>query len=411
MSSKQLDRIVICYLPAMDLRRVNRDTCSYISGLLDSFPWVEIHTLPAVDHVPTLLTGTYPHEHGVWGPKLNLNKANRGRISRLFARLPDLVTTTAQGLYHLVRQPMELAMIPPRRRARFEILRFKFIKYPVDNDVVLPINGMASIFTVVGSERCKYIYEGQLDGLNRLPDKLASSARTIEMVEVHALDEVQHWMLDAADKVAESYRRVDNFVEELHTKCLRNGYGFLVLCDHGMEPVIGTIGLMESLKSLRLTDEEFDFYIENTRATFWLHTERARKTILELLASLDHGIVVPRGELSRFQIHFQNSDYGDVYFYAEPGYIFYHNDFYQPIANVALSLLDRQQRCRLWNPRHRGDHGYFPEHACERGFMILADKDFTTSLESAVLIDFAPSVLALLGQESPDSMNGRPVFA
>ena len=103
------------------------------------------------------------------------------------------------------------------------------------------------------------------------------------------------------------------------------------------------------------------------------------------------------------------ADYGDVYFYAEPGYILFPNDFYQPIANVALSLLDRHQRCRLWNPRHRGDHGYFPEHACERGFMILADENFSTSLDSAALVDFAPSVLALLGQERPDSMKGRSV--
>lgn len=140
MSSEHTDRIVICYLPAMDLRRINHDTCPFISDLFNSFPWLEIQTLPAVDHVPTLLTGTYPHEHGVWGPKLNPDKANRRGISRLFDRLPDLVTTTAQGLYHLVREPMEFATMPPRRRARFEMLRFKFIKHPEDNDVVLPIN-------------------------------------------------------------------------------------------------------------------------------------------------------------------------------------------------------------------------------------------------------------------------------
>jgi hypothetical protein len=346
----------------------------------------------------------------MWGPKLNPGKADRSGISRMFDRLPDLLTTTSQGVYHLVREPLELATMPPRRRTRFEILRFKFIKHPEDNDVVLPINGMESIFTTVGSGQCKYVYEGRQDGLDRLPDRLGNHSRTIEMVEVHCLDEVQHWMLDMADIVADGYRRVDRFVHDLHARCLGNGYGFMVLCDHGMEPVIGTIDLIGGLKSLGITDDEFDYYIENTRATFWLHTQRAREAILELLASLEHGIVVPREELARYRIHFRNSDYGDVYFYAEPGYIFFRNDFYQPIANVALSLLDRQQRSRLRNPRHRGDHGYFPEHPCERGFMILADEDFSTSLECAELIDFAPSVLALLGKKCPDSMKGQPVF-
>ena len=61
MGSNSFDRIVICYVPAMDLRRVDSSSCPYVSSLLNDFPWVEIRNFPTVDNVPSLLTGAYPH--------------------------------------------------------------------------------------------------------------------------------------------------------------------------------------------------------------------------------------------------------------------------------------------------------------------------------------------------------------
>ena len=42
--------------------------------------------------------------------------------------------------------------------------------------------------------------------------------------------------------------------------------------------------------------------------------------------------------------------------------------------------------------------------------MVFAAESFLTTFHSAALIDFAPSVLSLLGCEIPPTMKGTPIF-
>ena len=42
--------------------------------------------------------------------------------------------------------------------------------------------------------------------------------------------------------------------------------------------------------------------------------------------------------------------------------------------------------------------------------MLLAEQDFATTANPAALVDFAPSVLALLGRDVPGSMKGKSIF-
>lgn len=393
----------------MDSRRVGA-CCPHVSHLLRSFPSVGLSNLPTVDNVPTLLTGAYPHEHEVWGPKLPLTPRTGGSVARAVDFLPDLLTTTAQCALHVLAGPLELATMPPRRRRRFEIQRFKFVKYGPRNPVTLPIHGFPSLFTVAGSERCRFTFHTRLDTLDRLLPKLASDDLAIEMVEIHCLDELQHWRLDRESEIAGYYRAVDDFVAELHRQCRERGWAFLVLCDHGMEPVVGSMDLRGALESLGPGAEGLDFFIENTRATFWFHNEAVREAVRSLLGRFEHGAFVFREELTRYGIHVPDRGYGDAYFYARPGHVLFPNDFYQPVVNAAQALLDWQQRPRLRDPVHKGDHGYFPESECERGYMILADLAFTVRSESASVLDFAPSVLHLLGCRPAETMKGQPAF-
>lgn len=131
---------------------------------------------------------------------------------------------------------------------------------------------------------------------------------------------------------------------------------------------------------------------------------------MDLLESLPHSRVLKWEDLADFGVRFENADFGDVYLYLEPGYIIFPNDFEHPLASRVLALVDWQQRPRFWNPRHRSDHGYLPDADSEIGFMILADESFTATSAEAQMVDFAPSVLALLGEQPADSMPGRAVF-
>ena len=406
----RLDHLVVLYIPALDLRRIDLKTCPHLSSLLASYPWVRMLTLPMADHVPTLLTGTYPSEHGLWGPKLRTGHRIRTVPQRLIDCLPDLVTTTVQCTLHMVRGPVDLATIAPKRRRRFEILRFKYVTQMRTEGVMLPINGKPSIFTVLGPEQCRYVFHDNHRRLRQLIDVIAEGDQTLEMVEPHSLDRLAHWNLDNPERMADAYRRMDNFVAAVHAKCRRTGTGLLLLSDHGMEPVIGYVDLFGELGALDVPPDDYDLFVENTRSTFWFHSDAARSKIMSRLTALEHGTLVHREEMKKFSLHFPDNAYGDAYFYASPGYTFYPNDFHRPLASWTLALRDWQQRPRLHDPRHKGDHGYFPEHPSECGFMLLAEHHFATTSTAASLVDFAPSVLAILGRETPHCMIGNPIF-
>jgi hypothetical protein len=129
-----------------------------------------------------------------------------------------------------------------------------------------------------------------------------------------------------------------------------------------------------------------------------------------MLSSIEHGRVQSYEDLQEYNIKFPDSSYGEFYFRADPGYIIFPHDFYQPLANLYLGLTDWQQRSRVLNPKHRGYHGYPPNNESEKGFMILLDDRYKTTKKEVEIIDVAPTVLGLLGYEKPDYMVGDCVF-
>jgi hypothetical protein len=115
-------------------------------------------------------------------------------------------------------------------------------------------------------------------------------------------------------------------------------------------------------------------------------------------------------DLECFGICFTNTDFGEIYLYPEPGYILFPNDFHHVLANRILAVADWRRRPRSSQPAHRSDHGYLPQAASETGFVLLADDRFEAVSHQVEMVDLAPSLLALLALEAPDTMRGRAIF-
>ena len=405
-----LERIFIAYVPGLDLRRVDGESCPHLTTLLDAHPAATFKAPATSDCMPVLLTGTYPHQYGLWGPKLRRAVTRPTMSSKFVDAVPDIVTTTLQCVRHVIREPVDMAGVPPRRRRRFDMCFFKHIKTRGGGDVTAPINGIPSFFSVVGSSRSRFLYLPGLKGLERHLPTLANGDHAVEMVEIHCLDQIQHWMADREQEVRNAYREVDDFISQLNAKCSEQDCAFIVLCDHGSEPVRGTLDVMRGIRRSGLDHHEFDFYVENTRARFWLHTERARERIMGLLESLPNSQVLSWKDLGRFGINFPNTDFGEVYLYPDPGYILFPNDFHHVLANRILAMTDWQQRPRFSKPAHRSDHGYLPQAESETGFVILADERFERVSDRVDMVDVAPSLLSLLGLDAPDTMRGQSIF-
>jgi hypothetical protein len=407
MRATPFQRLLVCYVPAIDLREVAAGAFPYVAQLLSSYPSVHFRTQPTTDQLATLLTGTWPHEHGLWGPRLKPGWQSRTPVQRLVDMLPDVATTTGQCALHALNGPIDLATMPPRRHRRFDWLRFNIKQLDDVAKVLQPINGMPSLCTVVGARRSRYVYHDDFWDLDRLFDTVGNGDLTLEMVDVHCLDHLQHWNMGDRQQIRAFYRGVDGFIAALHTKSLSGGLGFVLLCDHGMEPIDRVVDLQEVLQDLDLPLDSYDVFVENTKATFWFHDDRAGARIIDGLRSSQLGSLREWEEMRRYGLVFDDNSYGDAYFYARLGTTFFPNDFHQPLACLVRTVSDRQQRRRFRVPWHQADHGYLPDNDCEIGFMVLAEEGYEAVNRDVALVDIAPTLLDLLQLPKPDTMKGQ----
>jgi len=401
-------RLFVCYIPGLDARRVTAGHTPFLHELRGSSPTVSIATLPNTELLPTLITGVWPHEHGIWQVSLT-PEARAARPPQPVDRLPDLFTTTLQCLRQLVDSSYDLAAVPSRRRRRFDLHRFKYTRRERDGGVMARIGGRSTLFGMLPGES-RYLFTKRFESLDRLGRELPSGRFALEFLEMYALDLLQHWHMDRPSALDRAYRATDEFVRRLHARCAERGVTLMVLVDHGQEPVVGSVPLQQELRRAGVSELDYSCFVEVALARFWFHTEDARARITERLRGLSHCRLLGWRDLRAFHIAFEDDACGELYLASEPGWIFFPHDFYQPLASLFLGLTDWHQRPRLLQPRHRGNHGYLPEHPSEQGYAILAHPGYHAARPEIELIDFAPSVLRLLGRTPPPDLRGTAAF-
>jgi predicted AlkP superfamily pyrophosphatase or phosphodiesterase len=401
-------RLFVAYVPGLDARRLDAQRTPFLHELRASFPPIALRTLPTTELLPTLITGVHPHEHGIWQVRLK-PEARSMPPPRWSDRLPDVFSTTLQCLRQFTDLSYDLAAVPARRRRDFDLARFKYTRRERDGRVMETIGASESLFGILG-ERSRYRFTKRFGALATLGEELPTARYQLELLEMYALDLFEHWHMDQSEALDRAYRKTDDFVRQVHANARARGVSLMVLVDHGQEPVVGTIPLARMLRTPGLAEREYSCFIEAAMARFWFHTDRARTQIREGLARLSHTRVLSWRDLAAYGIHFEDDSFGEIYACADPGWLFFPHDFYQPLANLFLGLSDPHQRPRAFQPRHRGNHGYLPEHPSERGFVLLADEAWRASRSEMSIVDFAPSVLTLLGHAAPSRMRGSPAF-
>ncbi len=401
-----IDKLMVFYATALDLRRLDHANTPYMTGLIDKYPWTRINTFPEVDLIPSLYTGLYPHEHEIWQVRLksDINLDNKAP----YEYLPDIATTTAQCFAHMVTGSYDLASIPPWRRKRFEIFKTKYMKQDLKH--YQKLNDHDTFLGMIGEDNCTYFFNSRLDRLEEVLSRLFNHSKRLEMIQTHAIDTLEHWNLDDNEKINQIFKKLDDFMRKLHSLCIKNGATLLILSDHGQEAVKGTFNLIEKMEELGIKNHEITYYIEASKARFWFHTDTAREKLLHYLSGIQNGNLMRYDDLHKYNVRFENDRCGEYYLILNPGYIFFPNDFYQPLGNLYLGVTNGQQRKRLNDPVYRGYHGYLPENESEKGLLILTDDRYKADKKEIETIDFAPTVLDLLGCERPSYLKGKCAF-
>jgi hypothetical protein len=392
----------------MDLRRVNRKDTPFMAKLLDAYPYVEFRNLPSNELFPTIVTGVDPTKHGVWGVKRN----NQERISRpgLFGKLPDWMTTTAQCCLHSLTNSYDLAAIPPRRRCEFEITRTKYKRRRKKPEALFRIGGFDTILGIVGPDRSRYIFSSTSKPIKKLLPLLCLDYHILEILELYSIDRYQQWNLDNAEDVNKFYGSIDDFLRKLAAKCEAVGMSLMIFSDHGHEKIRESIDIVSLLKNLDIPAEDYSYFLEVSSIRLWFHTAEARRKITERLFLIKPGKLLSYKEMATYHIPLTDASYGEVFFFLDPGFIFFPHDFYHPLANAFLGLFDRMQRKRLSSPKHRGNHGHLPDFDAENSFVVMVDKGFKPNGENAHILDLAPTILTILEHPPPQYMNGKCLF-
>jgi hypothetical protein len=401
-------RLLVCYVPGLDTRHISDAVTPAIAELISQYSCVEITTIPNTELVPTLLSGVYPHEHQVWQVSVDARRKSTTR-QRMVDALPDLVTTTAQCIRQKLDPDFDLAGIPPRRRREFTQHRFKYTRRAASPEIMAEFNGYKTIFGLLGKD-ARYRFTYSFDTLDSLAQDIPSHALKFEFLEMYALDLYQHWHLDNDAGMREALHRTDKFVASLRDGCARNGKTLVMLSDHGQEPVTDTIPLVRTLQDSGVPRADYSYYCELACTRLWFHAECARKTIVSKLQKLKNCSLLHFSEMHQHQICFDDARFGEYYVMADAGSIFFPHDFYQPLANIYLGLFGPSQRSRIFNPIHRGNHGYLPHYPSEKGFLVVVDDGIKPNRETMSLIDFAPTMLSYLGAAIPSHMTGCSVM-
>jgi hypothetical protein len=400
--------VLVCYIPGLDARRIDERRTPYLHTLRQRFPVTDIRTLPCTELVPTMISGTLPHQHRLWQVSLR-PEFRAGAPSGLAGRIPDAIVSTAQLARHFFDREYDLAVIPWRRRRRFELHRFKYTRRSASADSLQEFAGNRTIFGLLG-DRARYVFTKDFDALPALAERLPSGERALEFLEMYAFDLVQHWHLGDDTVMDDALARTDRFVRRLHAQCCARGVRFMLLVDHGQERLVGTIPLVQALRRAGVPQSEFSYFVELGSARLWFHSDRARRVLPEALRALPHVTLLSWREMHYYGVRFEDDAFGELYAFADPGHIFFPHDFYQPLGNVVLGLIDKQQRARARQPVHRGNHGYLPEHPSERGWMLLDDATLKPQHAAVRLVDIAPTLLSLVGATPPEYMHGRVLY-
>jgi hypothetical protein len=406
--------IVVCYVSGLDGRLLTHQVTPTIHAMLAEYPSVAMVGFPNTELASTIMSGAFPHAHGLWQVALDPDPPS-GPLAALADRLPDMLTTTAQCAVHLMRRDFDLPGVPYRRRRRFRQDRFKYYTRgggALTSKTGFPhrIGESPTVFSSLPPGTAHHRLNTDLRRLPALLPQLFAAGVRLEFLEVRGVDIFEHWHLDDAAAVAVAYGLADDFIAEVARRCDRQGALMLLVSDHGQEVVRRRIDLAARIRGLGLRDDEYDMFLEVPSARFWLHSERAHDRIGALLGSIG-GTVLGWRDLARFGIHFPDASRGELYWVADPGCVIFPHDFYHPLGNLALAASDWQQRPRLSSPVHRGYHAYMPHNPCEQGFVLLRDRDRTLTGAPLRLVDVAPTVLNLLGIPLAPHMPGRSAVA
>jgi hypothetical protein len=314
--------------------------------------------------IPTLLSGRPPAEHGHWNLVYYDPEGSPFRWLRHLGFLPEAVLDNrlARGLLReagrraLGLGPLFDCAVPTSLLPWFNWVEKRSLYEPGG------LCGVPSIFdelTEGGTRFRSYSYHRFTDQqiLTRAVRDLHDGRAEVYFLYLSELDGALHrhcHQNDVVDGRLEWY--AEGLSDVFEAARARDPRATLaVFSDHGMTPVRRQYDLVAAVEALgfRSPDHYLAVY-DSTMARFWFFDDRARRAVMDLLASLSCARVLGDAELEALGILFPDRRYGELIALLEPGWL------------LATSGFNGSR----WRPS--GMHGYHPDDPDSDGVFLAS---------------------------------------
>jgi predicted AlkP superfamily pyrophosphatase or phosphodiesterase len=205
---------------------------------------------------------------------------------------------------------------------------------------------------------------------------------------VSDLDKAGHRYGPLSPECRAAVRRVDEAARTLvsHLRGLYAHLDLVVMGDHGMVQVEGTVDVQQALASAGLgPGPELLYFLDSTMARFWFREGTVEERVMAVLRNLPGGAVLEQEDRDRYHLNYRHNRFGDLIYLADLGRLISPN-FYQGREMV------------------RGMHGYRSEEPQQQSLVLIhgpAIQKAQTMTEPVDMRRVFPTVLSLLGVEPP----------
>jgi len=279
--------------------------------------------------VPSIVSGSWPVEHRNWCYFVYDPKNSPFKSLRRLRHLPNAITSPRifrrwlskfvkvqlnfRGYFDLYNMPFKYLPLfdftekksPLRpggmnRGANiFDFLEMRGIAYHVSDPVKSEAENLASLTRQVKAERIDFafVYWAELDGLlHRVGNKSAEVGAKLLVYE--------EWITKLLATARRHYEKVPLYI----------------FSDHGMANCDELLDLRARIEALDLEmGSDYAVVYDSTMARFWFFNERARQAVVEQLAEVPQGRIIPDHELEELHTLFPDRYFGELIFLAREG--------------------------------------------------------------------------------------------
>ena len=351
----------------------------------------------------TYFSGTYPEQHGIWTtfwrePEKTVFRGIPTWFVALMDYFPNFPRRAAKYLLSRLlrrRNPnILLPDVPPKLLKQFGIPLQKGIEE--EN----ALNGIPTVFDLLRERDLPFNFinpgTSRIDVFGLLFEAIESRRYRFIYTSTVIMDKVLHYNPIDSAIARETSLHMDALARRM-VETLENNYesyDLVIISDHGMQAVEGSIDVIAELESqgLRL-GKEYVAFLDSPIARFWADPP-TRERLRTVLSSVKHGTILKTEDLARLHLADIDERYGQIIFLAEPGYIFFPNYF---------------QKDKMV----KGMHGYDPAGLKDHQAIFVGTSSTRTFRQdqTARIVDVAPTVNELLGLPIPEGTTGTSLVA